>query len=430
MMEGLGSDDAARLLIESGPNEVPEQQERWAKQLASKFWAPVPWMLEATALLELILGRWADASLVAAVLVLNAVIGIVQEGRARDALALLRSRLQVMARVLRDGAWSSVPAANLVPGDVVHVRLGDFVPADLEVLDGEVLADQSSLTGESTPVERTPGSNLYSGTVVVRGEVTARVLKTGTGTYFGRTAQLVGSSAPKEHLGGLVLRMVRVFIAVDLVIAAAGTTYLAWAGAGVDTVLSLAVVLLLASVPVALPAAFALAGALGARRLARDGILTTRLSVLQDAGSMEVLFVDKTGTLTLNQLTVTSVAGTGGTDPGATLKFAAAASDAATQDPIDLAILAKPESAVEPEWKRTSFIPFDPATKRSEATWTDEAGTHFQVTKGAPRGRHRPDRRRRLPRTLPNGRGRCTRACGGNAERRGPMESLRTGRTG
>ncbi|MDJ0459673.1 HAD-IC family P-type ATPase [Arthrobacter sp. NQ7] len=380
----MRSDDAARLLIASGPNEVPDQQERWAKRLASKFWAPVPWMLEATALLELVLGRWADASLVVAVLVLNALIGIVQEGRARDALALLRSRLQVMARVLRDGAWSSVPAANLVPGDVVHVRLGDFVPADLEVLDGEVLADQSSLTGESAPVEGTPGSNLYSGTVIVRGEATARVLKTGTGTYFGRTAQLVGSSAPKEHLGGLVLRMVRVFIAMDLVIAVAGTTYLAWAGAGVDTVLSLAVVLLLASVPVALPAAFALAGALGARRLARDGILTTRLSVLQDAASMEVLCVDKTGTLTLNHLTVTGVVGTGGTDPGETLKFAAAASDAATQDPIDLAILAKPGSAGEPGWKRTSFVPFDPATKRSQASWTDAAGTHFEVTKGAP----------------------------------------------
>jgi H+-transporting ATPase len=384
MLEGLGSAEAARLLIETGPNEVPDQQDGWPKRLAMKFWAPVPWMLEVTALLELVLGRWADASLVTAVLALNAVIGIVQEGRARDALALLRSRLQVTARVLRDGLWSLVPAAKLVPGDVVHVRLGDFVPADLEVLEGEVLADQSSLTGESTPVERAQGSTLYSGTVVVRGEVTARVLATGTGTYFGRTAQLVGTSAPKEHLGGLVLRMVRVFIAVDLVIAVAGTAYLAWTGAGIETVLSLAVVLLLASVPVALPAAFALAGALGARRLARDGILTTRLSVLQDAASMEVLFIDKTGTLTLNQLTVTRVTGTEGNDPGETLKFAAAASDAATQDPIDLAILATPGSTVEPHWMRTSFVPFDPATKRSQARWTDGAGTPLEVTKGAP----------------------------------------------
>ena len=384
MAEGLTSEDAARLLAETGPNEVPEQREGWAKRLAAKFWAPVPWMLEATALLEFSLGRWADASLVAAVLVLNAVIGLVQEGRAQEALALLRSRLQVTARVLRDGVWHLVPAAGLVPGDVVHVRLGDFVPADLEVLDGDVLADQSSLTGESAPVERTAASTLYSGTVIVRGEATARVSTTGTATYFGKTAQLVGTSAPKEHLGGLVLRMVRVFIAVDLVIAVAGTVYLAWTGAGVETVLSLAVVLLLASVPVALPAAFALAGALGARHLARDGILTTRLSVLQDAAAMEVLCVDKTGTLTLNQLSVAAVTGTAGTDPGETLMLAAAASDAATQDPIDVAILAKAEPAAEPGWQRTGFTPFDPATKRSQATWTDGAGSFFEVTKGAP----------------------------------------------
>jgi H+-transporting ATPase len=384
MVEGLTSEDAARILVQTGPNEVPEPHEGWARRLAAKFWAPVPWMLEATALLEFGLGRWTDASLVAAVLVLNALIGLVQEGRAQDALALLHSRLQVTARVLRNGAWAVIPAAGIVPGDVVHVRLGDFVPADLEVVDGDVLADQSSMTGESEPVERSAGSMLYSGTVIVRGEATARVQSTGSATYFGKTAQLVGTSAPTEHLGGLVLRMVRVFIAVDLVIAVGGTAYLAWTGADLQTVLSLAVVLLLASVPVALPAAFALAGALGARRLARDGILTTRLSVLQDAAAMEVLCVDKTGTLTLNRLSVASVEGVPGRDPGDTLRLAAAASDAATQDPIDVAILAKTGAVVEHGWNRTGFVPFDPATKRSQARWTDGHGIGRDVAKGAP----------------------------------------------
>lgn len=384
MPEGLTTAEAGRLLTETGRNEIPEQRLAWPRRLGAKFWAPVPWMLEATALLELTAGRWTDAALVVVVLVLNAGIGFVQEGRAQDALALLRTRLEVTARVLRDGTWSSVPAAALVPGDVLHVRMGDFVPADVRVLEGEVLADQASLTGESVPLERGPGAVLYSGTVVARGEATARVEATGPRTFFGRTAQLVGSSAPLEHLGGLVLRMVRVFIAIDLVIAAAGTAYLAWSGAGTDAVLSFAVVLLLASVPVALPAAFTLAGALGARRLAHAGILTTRLSVLQDAASMQVLCVDKTGTLTRNELAVAEAFGTDGASPTEALRLAAAASDAATQDPIDLAILARAAPAAELGWRRTGFVPFDPATKRSQASWIAEDGTALDVAKGAP----------------------------------------------
>jgi H+-transporting ATPase len=383
VMEGLSSEEAARRLAETGPNEVPAARESRAARLAGKFWAPVPWMLEATAILEILTGKWLDAVFVALVLVLNAVIGLVQEGRAQSALDLLRSRLEVTARVMRDGAWSTLPAGRLVPGDVVHVRMGDFVPADARVLEGEILADESGLTGESIPAERSPGSDLHSGTVVVRGEATARVTATGPRTVFGRTAQLVGTSAPAEHLGAVVLRMVRVFILLDLVIAAAGTVVLALSGGGFDTVLSFAVVLLLASVPVALPAAFALAGALGARRLADDGILTTRLSVLQEAASMSVLCVDKTGTLTTNRLSLAAVAADDGGREAEVLRLAGAASEASTQDPIDLAILTRSGPVEEDGWTRTAFVPFDPATKRSEAAWSTPAGT-LAVTKGAP----------------------------------------------
>lgn len=382
-MDGLTTETARRLMVEYGPNAVPVPRDSWMKRLAGKLWAPVPWMLEATIVLEVVTGKWLDAVLVAFVLLLNAVIGFAQEGRAQSALELLRSRLEVKSRVLRDGTWSSIVAAGLVPGDVVHVRMGDFVPADAQIAEGEVLADESGLTGESAPVERGPASTLYSGTVVVRGEATARVTATGQRTVYGRTAQLVETSAPAELLGGVVLRMVRVFIVMDIVLAIAGMATLVAAGAGVDTVVSFAVVLLLASVPVALPAAFALAGALGARGLAEEGILTTRLSVLQNAASMDILCVDKTGTLTSNRLSVDRVASTVGTAEAETLRLAAAASDASTQDPIDLAILQRAGSTAEAGWERRAFTPFDPAIKRSEATWATPDGT-VQVTKGAP----------------------------------------------
>ena len=380
-LDGLSTLEAQRIVRETGPNAIPARRQPWWRRLAGKFWAPVPWMLEVTAVLELALGKWADAALVAAVLVLNAAIGFVQEGRARSALELLRSRLEVDARVLRDGRWVLLPATGIVPGDVVHVRVGDFVPADLDILEGDVLADQSGLTGESIPVERSTGSMLYSGTVIVRGEVTGRVTATGVRTYFGRTAELVGASAPEEHLGALVLRMVRAFIALDLVLAASGTGYLIVTGSDLQDIVSFAVVLLLASIPVALPAAFSLAGALGARRLAEVGVLTTRLPVLQDAASMEVLCVDKTGTLTRNRLSVERVVPLAAASADDVLALAAAASDAATQDPIDLAILE--QSPPRGDWTRSAFVPFDPATKRSEATLTTPRET-LRVTKGSP----------------------------------------------
>ncbi len=222
---GLSSARARELRAEFGLNTVPERRVSLLTRLAGKLWAPVPWMLEVTIVLELALGKCLDAVIVAAVLVLNAGLGFVQEGRAQAAVALLRRRLAVNARVRRDGGWTVVPAAELVPGDVVHVRIGDLVPADLGVSDGAVLVDQSTLTGESAPVERGAGDPLYSGSTVARGEATGQVTATGTRTYFGRTAELVGTSRAADHLGRVVLRMVRVFIAVDLVLAAAGTAY-------------------------------------------------------------------------------------------------------------------------------------------------------------------------------------------------------------
>jgi H+-transporting ATPase len=222
-LQGLSTAQAARLLETAGPNTVPLQRTGLAVRLLRKLWAPVPWMLEATIVLEFVLGKWLDALIILVVLGLNTALGIVQERRAEVAVDLLRSRLEINARVLRDGAWTVIPASRLVPGDVIHLRVGDFVPADVVVHDGTMTVDQSTLTGESIPVARDPGSTVYSGATVVRGEASGTVSATGVATYFGKTAELVGSSAPAAHLEHVVLRIVRVFIAVDLVLAVAGT---------------------------------------------------------------------------------------------------------------------------------------------------------------------------------------------------------------
>ena len=380
---GLSSARARALLAELGPNSVPEERPSLTARLADSLWAPVPWMLEATIVLELALGKWVDAMIVAAVLTFNAALGFLQQGRARAALELLRHRLAINARTRRDGAWQLVPAVELVDGDLVHIRVGDLAPADLQIDTGNVSVDQSSLTGESVAVDRGSGETVYAASTIARGEATGKVTATGTRTYFGRTAELVRTAGSTDHLGGVVLRMVRVFIVIDLLLAIAATTYLVLRGAAAVDIASFAVVLLLASVPVALPAAFALAGALGAQHLAGRGILTARLASVTGAAEMDVLCVDKTGTITCNQLAVAAITTRPGISEADVLRLAAGASDEATQDPIDLAILrAAADRGVHVD-HRTGFTPFDPATKRSEATLRTDTRS-VRVTKGAP----------------------------------------------
>ncbi|MHA7650815.1 plasma-membrane proton-efflux P-type ATPase [Mycobacterium sp. ML4] len=380
---GLTSAQARALLAERGPNTVPEQRPSVLARIAAGLWAPVPWMLEATIALELVLGKWLDAAIVGVVLVFNAGLGFVQQQRAAAALELLRHRLAINARVCRDGAWQQVPAAELVDGDMVHVRVGDLAPADLRVGSGDVLVDQSTLTGESVPLDRGRDDTVFAGSIIARGEATGTVTATGVRTYFGRTAELVGGAEAADHLAVVVLRMVRVFIVIDVLLAIAGTFYLATAGATAEDIVSFAVVLLLASVPVALPAAFALAGALGARHLAGRGILTARLASVADGAEMDLLCVDKTGTITYNRLAVAAVSAQSGVSEADVLRLAAGASDEATQDPIDLAILRAATERGLHHHARIGFVPFDPASKRSEATLHVDSQT-VRVAKGAP----------------------------------------------
>jgi len=381
---GLSSEEAARRLSQYGANETPEAREHPWRSVLAKLWAPVPWMLEATIILEAALGKATEALIVAALLGFNVVVSFIQENRANTALTLLRSRLTVRARVLRDGLWQQVEARELVPGDVVHLRMGDVVPADVQLSTGQLQVDQSSLTGESLPAELAGSDRAYAGSVIERGEATGEVIATGATTYYGRTAELVRTAAAKSHLETAIVRIVRNLVALDFALALVVIAFSLHRSGVRPEVLQFAVVLLLASVPVALPATFALASALGAHELARQGILTTHLSAIEEAAGMDVLCTDKTGTITLNQLAVSDLHPYPPYDQRMLVALASHASDEATQDPLDLAILRKAkELGSQPGVERLSFTPFDPATKHSEAVIRDGAG-QLRVLKGAP----------------------------------------------
>jgi H+-transporting ATPase len=382
---GLTSAEAGQRLQQYGPNEAAEERRHPGRALLGKFWAPVPWMLEVTILLQLVLGRYIEALVIAALLVFNAVLGFLQENRASNALALLRRRLTVQARVLRDGRWRLLPARQLVPGDVIHLRMGDLTPSDVRVDSGSILLDQSALTGESAPVEIETGGTARAGTVVQRGEASGEVTATGARTSFGKTAELVRLAHTGSHLQTIIFTVVQYLIVLDAVLVAAVLIYALAVGIAAREILPFALILLVASVPVALPATFTVATALGALELAHQGVPVTRLSAIEEAAGMDVLCSDKTGTITENRLSVAAVRTYQLYGEEEVLRLAAAACDESTQDALDLAILraAQNASIVPVAEQRLQFIPFDPITKRSEAVLRQGEGS-LRVVKGAP----------------------------------------------
>ena len=382
---GLSSEEARRRLLECGPNAVTEKRPHLILALVGKFWAPVPWMLEATIVLELALGKFVEGIVIAVLLVFNASLSLFQETRARSALELLQQRLAVRARVLRDAAWGLIGAEDLVPGDFVHLQIGDLVPADIAVREGEVLIDQSALTGESVPIEVDQGKTVYAGSLVKRGEASGEVTATGQRTYFGKTAELVRSARTASHLESIIFTIVKYLVAMDTALAVAVFLYAALVGMPLAETLPFVLILLVASVPVALPATFTLATALGAVELAKRGVLVTRLSAIEEAAAMDMLCSDKTGTITQNQLSLAALHPYAPFSEQDLLRFAAYASDEAGQDPIDLAVLsrAKTERALSVPTQRLKFVPFEPATKLAEATVIQD-GKQLRVLKGAP----------------------------------------------
>ena len=371
-----------------GYNEVAEKKDHPVRQFLAKFWGISAWMLELIMALSAVLRNYSDLAVVGALLLVNALLGFGQEHRAAGVVETLRRRLQVTARVRRDSSWQALPARELVPGDIVRVRSGDIVPADVKLLTGSLSVDQSALTGESKDVEKAPGEVLSSGSVVRRGEGNAVVMLTGTKTYFGRTTELVQEARPKLHIEAVVADVVRwLFVIVGALLSVVVVLSLI-RGAPLMEMIPLLLVLLMSAVPVALPVMFTVSMALGSKQLAKHGVLVTRLSAAEDAATMNVLCVDKTGTITMNQLVVTAVLPLGRATEADVLFAGALASQEANQDPIDLAFLAAAKShrvfegtsSVTP----VSFAPFDAKSRRTEAV-IEQNGQRFRVIKGAVR---------------------------------------------
>ncbi len=380
---GLTSDEAQRRLAANGTNAIQDVAQKPVRQALGKLWAPVPWMLEAAILLQLVLGEYFEAGAVAVLLLFNVGLGFFQEGRAQATLDALKSRLPLTASARRDGTWKTLPAAQLVQGDVVKLSLGAVVPADVRLIDGSLLIDQSMLTGESVPVEAAAGFATYAGALVRRGEAVAEIVATGTRTKFGRSAELIRIAHVESTEQKAIFRVVRNLALFNGGMTILLTIYAIYLALPFAQIAPLVLVAVLASIPVALPSMFTLAATVGARAVARRGVLPTRLSALDEAAEMDVLCADKTGTLTRNELAVTACRALPGFDEGQVLALAALASSDGGADPLDAAIRTASAKANPSAWKLVTFIPFDPARKMSEATATDADGHPLRIVKGA-----------------------------------------------
>jgi len=381
---GLSSEEVREKHLQYGYNEVPEKKQNIILRFVLKFWGITPWMLEIAIVLTFVLGKYSDSFMVLFLLIFNSILGFVQEERANTALEFLKKKLNVNARVQRDGRWSLVPARELVPGDLVRLRAGDFVPADISIIEGSPDVDQSSLTGESFIAEKKAGDILYSGTVVRRGEASGIVTAIGTKTYFGRTVELVQIAKPKlrmERVTSSVVKWLMLIIAALLLL---GFAVQILKGNDIVSLLPLAVILLISAIPVALPTIFIISASLGSLELAKKGALVTRLNTLENAATMDVLCVDKTGTVTMNVLSIAETLPIDGFSEKDVLLYGALASREANKDPIDNAFISSSnENGLDTSSFLTiNFKPFDPSNRRTEAT-IEKDGQSFIVYKGA-----------------------------------------------
>jgi len=385
MPPGLSTEEAKRRTKQFGPNIVAEEKTHPAREFVRRFWSPVPWLLEATIIIQLFLGEAIEAAVIAGLLIFNAILSFLQEERTQKVLMLLRRQLQVRAKVRRDGAWVTISAEELVPGDWAHLAQGEIVPADVRIENGLIFADQSMLTGESSAVAIERGGVAYAGSVVQSGGAAGEVIGTAADTFFGKTAELVQTARSVNRQEHEVTAVVRNLFVVNAAMIVVVLGYAYHSGISLGHMLPLVLALLLASIPVALPATFTLTAAIGSVRLSRHGVLITRLSALHDIASMSVLCTDKTGTLTRNQATVQTLWAAPGCGEGELLRAATTASDPSGQDPVDAAILvaAQQRGCAFSEVSRIEFKPFDPAVKWAEGTSRSARGLCHAI-KGAP----------------------------------------------
>ena len=385
LQAGLDAETVAARRAQFGANTIEAPRPSSIGKLLSFLWGPIPWMIEIAAVLSAIARRWEDFVIILAMLAINAFVGFWQEHKADTAIEALKARLALVARVLRAGTWRDVPAADLVPGDIVRVRLGNIVPADLQLVDdGYLSADQSALTGESLPVDRKRGDAVYSGSIVRLGEATGVVTAIGGATYFGRTAQLVASAEVRSHFQRAVIQIGDFLILVTIALVALILMVALFRHAPLLDTLMFALILTVAAIPVALPAVLSVTMAAGAARLARMRAIVSRLVSIEEMAGMDVLCSDKTGTLTKNELTAGTPIAFGGASVRELLEAAALASRGDTGDVIDAAVLAAAQAAGPlATYERVRFVPFDPVRKRTEAELRHDGSVRW-VTKGAP----------------------------------------------
>ncbi|MFZ2172679.1 MAG: plasma-membrane proton-efflux P-type ATPase [Rhodococcus sp. (in: high G+C Gram-positive bacteria)] len=384
--EGLTQAEATKRLTTYGPNEIAEHKANPLLKFLSYFWGPIPWMIEVAVILSGVVGHWPDFFIILVLLLANAVVGYTEERQAGNAIDALKAKLAITARVKRDGEWVTPPARELVPGDVIRLRLGDIVPADARLLDGdEIEVDQSALTGESLPATRTPGAAVFSGSIVRRGEIGALVFATGTDTYFGKTAELVQDAHTVSHFQKAVLKIGNYLIILAAVFVAVIVLVSLLRGDAVLTTVQFALVLTVAAIPVAMPTVLSVTMAVGARLLAKKKAIVSRLVAIEELAGVDVLCADKTGTLTENSLTLGDPFSVDTVTAAEVVLAGALASRADNDDPIDLAVLGglRDKNALQP-YTITHFEPFNPVDKRTEATVTGADGTTFKVSKGAP----------------------------------------------
>ena len=384
--QGLSQDEARRRLERFGPNEITEKTARPIIKLLGYLWGPIPWMIEAAAILSLVVHHWVDLGIIVSLLLFNAAVGFWQEYQAGNAIAALKKKLALNSRVLRGGAWQPLNARELVPGDIIRLRAGDIIPADAKLIDGNYLSvDQSALTGESLPAGKEKGDVVYSGSVAKQGEMIALVTTTGVQTYFGHTARLVEGAGQASHFQKAVLHIGDYLIYISLALVAVLIIVQLFRGSSFTELLQFALILTVASIPVAMPAVLSVTMAVGAMALSKMKAIVSRLESVEEMAGMDILCSDKTGTLTQNRLTLGEPQTFEGVDADELILAAALASKAENNDSIDTAVIdALADPGVLGRFKSLAFMPFDPVGKRTEATVGDPNGRPFKVTKGAP----------------------------------------------
>jgi H+-transporting ATPase len=384
--DGLTQAEAAKRLTQYGPNAIEEKKTNPLLKFLTYFWGPIPWMIEAAVILSAVAQHWPDFGIILLLLVANAVVGFWEEHTAGNAIEALKAKLAVKAKVIRDGKWVNPAARELVPGDVIRMRLGDIVPADARLLDGDPMSvDQSALTGESLPATRKPGDAVFSGSIIRRGESSALVYATGANTYFGKTAELVQDAHTVSHFQKAVLKIGNYLIILAVVLVVVIIAVAIYRGDKILETLQFALVLTVAAIPVAMPTVLSVTMAVGARLLARKEAIVSRLVAIEELAGVDILCADKTGTLTQNKLTLGDPFSVNGIPADKVILYAALASRADNKDTIDLAVLGgvKDDKALK-DYQVEHFQPFDPVHKRTEATVKGADGKQFKVTKGAP----------------------------------------------